>query len=90
MAKAVLLTKNIRTKTHSGTINRFGECFIKTNIFPKKIGRDLSNAFEKRLIGDYAIFKKVKINEVKKFLKTGKKFVNTLKNYLKEEGFLQK
>lgn len=48
MARALLLTKNIKARTHAGTINQFSKTFIKTNIFKKEIGKNLSIAFEKR------------------------------------------
>ena len=88
MAKSLLLTKNIKAKTHAGIIQKFGEIFIKTEIFPKTVGKDLSKAFEKRLIGDYEVFKKLEQEEVEKFLIVGKRFVKKLKRYLEqEEGF---
>jgi len=33
VVEALLLTKNIKVKTHSGLISKFGENFIKTNTF---------------------------------------------------------
>lgn len=88
MAKSVLLSKSIEAKTHTGIINRFGKFFIKTKIFSKEIGKSLSNAFEKRLIGDYEIFKEIEKVEVKLFLKKGKKFVRVITEYLKNKGLL--
>jgi len=51
--EALLLTKNIAPKSHSGLIALFGEHFIKNYVFPKEMGRQLNRAFDKRLIGDY-------------------------------------
>ena len=52
-AQAILLTKNVSFSSHKGVISAFGEHFIKTDILPKEMGRELNRAFEKRQIGDY-------------------------------------
>lgn len=52
-AQALLLTKNLSFSSHKGVISAFGEYFIKTDIFPKEMGKELNKAFEKRQIGDY-------------------------------------
>lgn len=88
MTKSVLLTKSIEAKTHTGVINKFGEFFIKTKVFSKEIGKSLSNAFEKRLIGDYEIFKEIEKAEVKLFLEKGRKFVRIITEYLKNKKLL--
>ena len=52
-AQAMLLTKNLSFSSHKGAISAFGEHFVKTDIFPKEMGREFNRAFEKRQIGDY-------------------------------------
>lgn len=47
-AQAVLLTKGLSFSSHKGVISGFGEHFVKTEIFPKSMGRELNKAFEKR------------------------------------------
>ena len=37
--EALLLTKRLVPKSHSGLITLFGDHFIKQNIFPKEMGR---------------------------------------------------
>lgn len=39
MVEALLITKNISPKSHSGLISLFGEHFVKTGIFPNEVGR---------------------------------------------------
>ena len=51
--EALLLTKNLAAKSHSGLISLFGDHFVKNNVFPKEMGRQLNRAFDKRLIRDY-------------------------------------
>ena len=48
MVEALLLTKNLRIKSHRGLISIFGKEFIKTKILPKEVGRQLKDAFDKR------------------------------------------
>ena len=52
-AEAVLLTKNLSFSSHRGVISAFGEYLVKTDIFPRAMGRELNRAFEKRQLGDY-------------------------------------
>ena len=47
-AQSMLLTKNISFSSHKGVISAFGEHFVKTEIFPKEMGRELNMAFAKR------------------------------------------
>ena len=55
MAEAALLTKNLSASSHKGVVSLFGEHFIKTRIFDRDLGKALSDAYDKRLIGDYGI-----------------------------------
>lgn len=47
-AEAALLTKNLSFSSHRGVISGFGEHFVKTDVFPRVMGRELNRAFEKR------------------------------------------
>ena len=87
-AEALLLTKNLAAKSHSGLISLFGEYFIKTNIFPKEMGRQLNRAYDKRLVGDYGTSIKIEREEAQNFLDIGKDFVEKISKFLKENGFL--
>lgn len=88
MAKAVLITKNIKAKTHSGVISAFGQYFVKNNIFPKYLGKNLNNAFDIRLIGDYEILEDIEKNQAEELLKEGKEFVRKIEEYLEKNKFL--
>ena len=86
--EALLLTKNLAAKSHSGLISIFGEHFIKTNVFPKEMGRQLNRAYDKRLIGDYGTSVTIEKEETQKLLEIGKNFVNKIIKYLGENNFL--
>lgn len=88
VVEALLLTKNIKVKTHSALISYFGEYFIKTNTFSKEMGKKFRMAFEKRLIGDYDYSESVAKEEAEEVLKSGKDFVKNIKDYLKQKSFI--
>jgi uncharacterized protein (UPF0332 family) len=81
-AKALLVKKGIITKTHSGTINKFGlECVVNGD-FDKKIAKILSELEEERSIVDYdyefyadKIRAKEDLINAEKFLKECEKFI---------------
>lgn len=54
MTEEALLTKGLTASTHKGVISMFGEHFIKTGIIEREFGKMLSEAHDKRLIGDFA------------------------------------
>jgi len=70
-AQALLLTKNLSFSSHKGVISAFGEYFIKTDIFPKEMGKELNKAFEKRQIGDYEYTFVIAKREAEEILKSG-------------------
>ena len=88
MVEALLLTKNLRIKSHRGLISIFGKEFIKTKILPKEVGRQLKDAFDKRQIGDYEISVKINKKDIEELLKIGQRFIEKLRNYLVENNFL--
>ncbi len=55
IAEAVLLTKNLTPSSHKGVLSLFGENFIKNGVFSREIGKILTEAYDKRIVGDYGI-----------------------------------
>lgn len=51
--KALLLAKNISSKTHSGSHSQFNKYFILTGIFDPKYATYLSRLYDLRQITDY-------------------------------------
>ena len=88
VVEALLLTKDIKAKTHSGLISKFGEIFIKTNIISKELGKKFRKAFDKRLIGDYDYSESISMEDAKEFLESGKKFIGEIKYYLNKHEFI--
>lgn len=85
-AEAALLTKNLSFSSHKGVISAFGEHFIKTGVFDKKLGKELNRAFEKRQLGDYGYTFVIEHNEAELMLQSGADFVNSVANWLKEQA----
>ncbi len=85
-AEAALLTKSLSFSSHKGVISAFGEHFIKTDIFPREMGRELNRAFEKRQIGDYEYTFVISEDEAEQMLQSGKEFVNSTARFLDTNG----
>ncbi len=88
MTQACLLSQNVRNDTHAGNAQKFGELFIKTEIFPRAFGRYLSYAMEKRSRGDYDIFLEINLDVAQDLLQTAVLFKDSLKEYLEKNGYL--
>lgn len=82
MTEAVLLAKGVKASSHKGVISLFGEHFVKTGIFERELGKALSDAYDKRLIGDYGVGFAFVEKEAEDLLKTSQDFVKKLKDYL--------
>ncbi|MEE8167967.1 MAG: HEPN domain-containing protein [Candidatus Hydrothermarchaeales archaeon] len=87
-AEAILLTKNLSFSSHRGVISAFGEHFVKTDTFPRDMGRELNRAFEKRQLGDYEYTFVISQDEAEEILEESKHFVEEVTRYLKESKFL--
>jgi len=81
-AEAALLTKKLSFSSHKGVISAFGEHFVKTGVFAKEMGKELSRAFEKRQIGDYEYTFVITRGEARQILDSGKGFVERIAEWL--------
>jgi len=81
VVEALLLSKNIKTKTHKGLISSFSLLFIKKGLFSQDMGRKLNKALDKRLMGDYE-FVSVNEKETEDLLKMGKDFIHQIIQFL--------
>ena len=84
-AQAALLTKNMTFSSHRGVIAAFGEQFIKTNVFPRELGRELNRAFGKRQLGDYEYTSVVSDEDARQLL-TGKEFCCTIERWITDSS----
>jgi uncharacterized protein (UPF0332 family) len=74
--------KGIFTKTHSGTIQKFGfECVINGD-FNKDIGKFFSKLEKDREKADYDVFDKITKSKAKRDLDNAKRFVKECERLL--------
>ena len=81
-AKALLLKKSIITKTHSGTIGKFGREYVANGIFDRDIARFFSELEEDRRNADYDVSFKATKNKAIIDLKNAKKFIKECEKFL--------
>ena len=84
--KALLLTKNISPKSHTGTISLFGRYFLKSGIFPKEMSTQIRNMFTKRQIGDYEVDIEISKKEAEISIDIAKEFIEKISHYLKTKN----
>jgi uncharacterized protein (UPF0332 family) len=84
MAEAALLTKNLTASSHKGVISLFGEHFVKTKIFERTLGKALSDAYDKRLVGDYGVGLVVTEQQAQNLLESAQDFISKLKDFLQK------
>lgn len=84
-AEAALLTRGIAVSSHKGLIATFGEAFVVPGILPRHLGRDLNEAFAKRLIGDYGHTTSLKAEDAAALLRRAEAFVSEIKTFVVAE-----
>jgi uncharacterized protein (UPF0332 family) len=82
---ALLITIGKGTSKHSGAIALFDENFIKTNLFPKEMGKLLHRAFDMREKGDYSDMVVVTIDEAMDVFNSAIEFVKNVKEKLSNQ-----
>jgi uncharacterized protein (UPF0332 family) len=83
---ALLLSKDIITKTHSGIKSQFFLHFVKNGDIPIEMGKLYSDLFDWRHKGDYGDFFDFKKEEVKPLAQPVKNFLNLIINLTKKQN----
>ena len=86
--EAVLLTRNLTSSKHTGTISQFNRLFVREGIFPKNFSKIISRLFRERQVGDYGFYIDITEQEILADVKSTEKFLEKIKEYLNREGFL--
>jgi len=81
---ALLLTRNIRVKTHKGLIARFGQEFVETGIIERYYGRALRIAEELRSEADYSISREISEEEACEIIVDAENFMALLKETISD------
>lgn len=82
MAEAALFSRGLTGSSHKGVISLFGEHLAKTGILERYLGNALNDAYDKRLVGDYAVDRIVTKREAEELLDAAQDFVRKVKDYL--------
>ena len=78
-AVSALLVKNeIETSSHTGVRQQFGQLFVKTGKFDKKLAKHYTDLFEKRHKGDYNDFFDFDEATVTRLLPVSKDFIDSI------------
>jgi len=79
---ALLISKSLNAKSHSGAHNQFAEHFIKTREFSKEGGSIVKYCFDIRHQSDYDLQSNIDDDEAKKCVENCREFINMTKDYL--------
>jgi uncharacterized protein (UPF0332 family) len=82
IAQALLRSKELRYRKHSGAHAAFGEHFAKTSILDPKYHRWMLAAFNNRLTSDYDIDVTLDLETVSAMLEQSREFLVTARDYL--------
>jgi uncharacterized protein (UPF0332 family) len=88
LVEALLITKDLFTKTHSGAIGLFSKEFIKTGIFSIEWSEYLAKALDARSKGDYEVGSIIDAESAKEILDKAILFNELITSYLKENNFI--
>ncbi len=83
--KALLLSQNLDTSTHKGTIRLFGQHFVKTGKFSPEWAKILSDAYELRQLSDYDADFTGTLAEAEVLLEKAKDFIGEVEKILNEQ-----
>ena len=81
-ASALLISKGIETKTHSGLITQISMHLVKTGILSVDDGKLLKVMFELRHEGDYEDFIEVQREDIEEYTPRVRELVDKLKNLI--------
>lgn len=81
-ARAVLASKGLDSRKHSGIIGLFNQQFVKTGLLSKDYGKILKNCRDLREAGDYDDFYLVSREEALKVMENASRFIRGIKLFL--------
>ena len=81
---ALLVKHEIETSSHTGVRQQFGQLFVKTGKFDKKLAKHYTDLFEKRHKGDYNDFFDFDEETVNRLLPISKEFINRIEDLIEK------
>lgn len=79
---AVLAIESVAFKKHKDTIAHFNKSYVKTEVFPRELGRRISVAQEIRHASDYDEFYLVTKEETEVQIETAKELIKLVEEFL--------
>lgn len=73
--KALLLTKDLTPKTHSGIVTMLHQHFVLPDLFDKAHAAFFSKLMQERIDDDYGDFMVIEFDEVKEFIEPSKAYI---------------
>lgn len=86
--RAVNALDGYDSSKHSGVIAHFNQYYVKNEIFPKELSKQIKFASEAREKADYLDFYVASKDEADEQIKRAEKFSDEIKKYLIEKGVL--
>lgn len=80
---ALLVKHEIETSSHTGVRQQFGQLFVKTGKFDKRLAKHYTDLFEKRHKGDYNDFFDFDGQTVNRLLPLSKEFIDRIEELIK-------
>ena len=84
-AEAALLKEKMTFTSHKAVISAFGQHFVKTGIFEKRLGRDLNIIFGERQLGDYGSNFSISEDNAHRAFESAREFVEQVAEWLKSD-----
>lgn len=81
---ALLVKNSIEVSSHQGVRQKFGEHFVKTGVFDKRLAKHFTELFDKRNKGDYNDFFDYDKETVLRLYPLSKQLVEKIENLLKQ------
>ncbi len=85
-AEAALLTREVRTKSHAGLINQFGQHLVKAGLIEASYSKQLQQAFETRQEGDYEIAAEISDSDAHQTCQDARAFIDRIQVFLAQTG----
>lgn len=81
--KALLLTKDLTPKTHSGIVTMLHQHFVLQDLFDKTHAAFFSKLMQERIDDDYSDFMVSEFDEVKEFIEPAKRYIAYVEQLIK-------
>lgn len=76
--EALLLASGRTYSSHKAVISAFNQDYIKSDILPREMGKQLSTAFQKRQLGDYEYTFVITREEAAELTEIGTEFIDRI------------